>query len=118
MTKPFLDIKTGQTIEEAAAAFADELELDVVGMWAVVAFGRERFNLTGDQLTIFTRTCVSEMLSRGAVPLRSDGMDPRRWVKQPQYGSIDHQIVDQVIIEWLGSGVDTDYGLWFGTQGH
>lgn len=115
-TTNLLDIKTGQTVSQTAQAFADELALDVVGLWAIVAFGRQRFQMSDVQLADFTRLCIVSMLNAGAKPVRGDATDTGTWIEQKQYGAVTNTIVDGIIQEWLATGQDPDYGLWFGTE--
>lgn len=105
----------GQTVMEYIQTVPGELPIDAVGLWQIVPAGRQRFGLSGEELTEFVRRCVVALLVRGARPVIGGGGTRYDWILQPQYGDTDDQIVDAVVKEWLASGgTDGDPGgLWF-----
>ena len=105
----------GQTVMEYIQTVAGELPIDAVGLWQIVPAGRQRFKLTGDDLTEFVSRCVSALLVSGARPVVGGNGTEYDWILQPQYGETREEIVDAVLKEWLASGGgDCDPGgLWF-----
>jgi hypothetical protein len=104
------------TISEHILEVASELPIDAVGMWQIVPGARRGFDLEGDALTDYVRRCVTELLSRGAVPVFGGGPDgPHDWIVQRQYGSRPEEIIENVIREWLANGAQDEDpgGLWF-----
>jgi len=105
----------GNTIDEVIAMFPNELPVDAVGLWQIVPFGREGFDLHSDELTDFVRRSVSALVERGAKPVvgATDGI--HYWELQKQYGSTNKEIVNAVVNEWLvsGGGDPDPSGLWF-----
>jgi hypothetical protein len=100
-----------QWIEEAA----NELPYDAVGVWKIVPDGRMGFGLEGDALIDYVRRQITELVSRGAVPVRGGGQTEHFWIVQRQYGSRPEEIAENVMREWLARGAtEEDPGwLWF-----
>ncbi len=92
-----------------------ELPIDAVGLWQIVPAGRQRFGLSGDDLTEFVRRCVFALLAYGAKPVTGGGGTKYDWILQSQYGETKEEIIDEVVKEWLALGAaDCDPGgLWF-----
>ena len=110
------DKRSGKPLSEYIKIVADELPIDAVGLWQIVPQGRFGFGFEGEALTDFVRRCISELLSRGAVPVVGGGLDgEHEWIVQRQYGSTPEEIIDNVVREWLANGAkDEDPGgLWF-----
>ena len=110
------DKRSGKPLSEYIKIVADELPIDAVGLWQIVPQGRFGFGFEGEALTDFVRRCISELLSRGAVPVVGGGLDgEHEWIVQRQYGSTQEEIIDNVVREWLANGAkDEDPGgLWF-----
>lgn len=105
----------GQTIAEYIVTLPGELPVDAVGLWQIVAAGRQWFGLTGGDFVEFLRLGVDALLERGAKPVVGGLGTKYDWILQPQYGETKEQIRDAVIEEWLASGAtDPDPGgLWF-----
>lgn len=105
----------GQTVTEYIQTVPGELPIDAVGLWQIVPAGRQRFGLSGDDLTEFVSRCVFALMTHGAKPVVGGGGTKYDWIIQQQYGETNEEIVDAVVKEWLASGaVDSDpSGLWF-----
>jgi hypothetical protein len=104
-----------QTVMDYIQSIAGELPIDAVGLWQIVPVGRQSFELSGDELIEFVRSCIFELLMHGAKPVVGGGGTTFDWIHQPQYGETIESIVDAVVTEWLASGAeDCDPGgLWF-----
>lgn len=105
----------GQTISEHIASIPEELPYDAVGLWQIIPFGRKGFGFEGPELTDFVRRCLYALVEAGAKPVIGGGSTDYYWIYQPQYGTENAEIVENVIAEWLASGGgDPDPGdLWF-----
>jgi hypothetical protein len=112
MTQELRDKFFGTTIEEQLEETCNVLEIDGMGLWHIVSFGREGFGLSGDALVDYVRRHLWALLRKGATPVMMD--DPPYYWKPKHYGSTDQETVDAVIQEWLSSGHDPDEGgIWF-----
>jgi hypothetical protein len=94
----------GNTIEERIEMYPHELPIDAVGLWQIVSFGYDGFNLRGDDLIDFTRRCIIRLLEYGAKPVHGGKGTGYDWVLQPQYGKTSNEITDLVIAAWLAAG--------------
>lgn len=105
----------GQTVMEYIQTVSGELPIDAVGLWQIVSTGRQRFGLSGGDLTEFVCRCVFALLAHGAKPVVGGGGTKYDWLLQSQYGETKEEIIDAVVKEWLASGAtDGDPGgLWF-----
>jgi hypothetical protein len=94
---------------------ANELPHEAVGVWQIVPDGRRGFDLESDALTDYVRRQLTELVSRGAIPVRGGGGTDHYWIVQRQYGSRPEEIVENVMREWLARGAtEEDPGwLWF-----
>jgi hypothetical protein len=118
----------GNSMLQCIEGYPDELPIDAVGLWQIVPFGYEGFNLRGDDLVDFTRRCIMALLDRGAKPVRGDMSGTYDWVIQSQYGEVNDEIADSIIAEWLsygdgepkpakledGNNPANPGGIWFG----
>lgn len=112
MTKEPVDKHFGIPLSEWIARTPNELEVDAVGLWQLVSVGRSSFDLEGAGLEDFVRRSISELLSRGAKPVRAT--EGGRWLVQPQYVHGPEDMINRIVSEWLASSVDPDEdGLWF-----
>lgn len=113
MKKNARDKYFGHTIEEDLALFPGELERDAVGLWHLVATGRDNFELTGTDLINYVRRHILNLLEKGAKPVKGvrDGVHYWRVV---DYGNNPDKIAGAIIREWLESGGEIDPGgVWF-----
>ena len=115
MTEEPRDRRFGVPMSDYIVQVANELPVDAVGMWQIVPGGRRGFGLKGEALTGYVRSCIAELLSRGAVPVIGGGDTGYYWIHQPQYGSRPEEIIDNVVREWLANGAQDEDpgGLWF-----
>lgn len=92
----------------------NELDQDAVGLWQIVASGRDGFELSGEELDVFVRRSISALLVRGAVPVSASATKGKFWDERFDYGSSVEDITNNVIVEWHNAGVDPDHeGVWF-----
>jgi hypothetical protein len=111
MSKVLRDKFFGSTVEEWIERLPNELSVDAVGLWQVVAFGREGFGLSGTELVDFVRRCIQALFTKGARPVVGALDNIHIWVVV-DYGHSNE--VDAIISEWLTSGKDLDVGgVWF-----
>ena len=115
MTEEPRDKRFGVPMSEYIVQVANELPVDAVGMWQIVPGGRYDFDLEGEALTDFVRRCITELLSRGAVPVIPGADKGYYWIPQPQYGSEPDEVIGNVIRAWLANReeVENPGGLWF-----
>jgi hypothetical protein len=103
----------GIPIEEWIARVPAELEIDAVGLWQVVSFGREGFGLSDEPLTDYVRRSILALLAKGAKPVRGVTIGSRGW-RVVDYGEKPEDIADAIIREWRLAGQDPTHGdLWF-----
>ena len=88
-------------IEERIAAYPNELATDAVGLWQIVPYGYDEFDLRGDDLKEFTNRCIMKLLASGAKPVRSNGESEYDWIVDPQYGEANEEIASSVVAAWL-----------------
>jgi hypothetical protein len=106
--------ETGATIDEFLRVAPDELQIDAVGMWQIVAMGKGGFELTDAQLVEFVRRYIRVLLEHGAKPVVGVRSGPTHWLVQEQYGSMSADIEDAVIDKWQRSPeIAEPGGLWF-----
>jgi hypothetical protein len=91
----------GLTMSQVISEMPGDLSRDGVGIYQVVAPGRDDFKLAGFELIDFVRRGIDALLEAGAIPVRFGGGSGFDWVAQTQYGTEKNQIVEQVIKEWL-----------------
>ncbi len=114
MNKALKDKWFGETIEERLLKIPNELEIDAVGLWQIISFGREGFGLTGAELVEYARLNILALLNRGAKPVIADFAGENDWKIKEGYGQTREEIAQAIISEWLISGKDPDVGgLWF-----
>lgn len=106
-----------QTMSEVIRERPNELFRDGVGLYQLVAPGKNDFGLVGSELVDFVRRGIHALLDAGAVPVRFGGGSGYDWVAQKQYGTDKVQITEAVINEWLalpaGPTVLYAQGVWF-----
>jgi hypothetical protein len=91
---------------------ATELNIDAVGLWQVVAAGKNRFKLIGGALTEFVRLAIAELLRQGAAPVVG-ARAPYYW-RPVDYGSTETEILEAVVMDWLRFPEKGDVGgIWF-----
>jgi hypothetical protein len=113
MNKQRRDKFYGQTVEEWIEKIPGELPIDAVGLWQIVSFGREGFELSGEELVDAVRRSVAALLAKGAVPVVG-AMDGIRVWTPVKYGDTADETTEAIIIEWRNSGRDPDVGdVWF-----
>jgi len=113
MKKNARDRYFGHTIEEDLVLLPEELERDAIGLWHLVAAGRDNFELSGSDLVEYVRRHILNLLEKGAKPVFGvrDGVHYWRVV---DYGNNPDKIAGAIINEWLTSGVDPKPGdVWF-----
>jgi hypothetical protein len=59
----------GSTIEERLSQVPNELAIDAIGLWQIVSFGRQGFDLSGEPLTDYVRRHILALLGKGAKPV-------------------------------------------------
>ena len=104
MTAESRDRYYGQTVSEHVALVPGELPHDAVGLWQIIPFGRDAFGFEGAQLIDYVRRCLYALVERGAKPVIGGGGTDYFWIYQPQYGTTNTEIVENVIAEWLACG--------------
>lgn len=113
MTKERRDKYYGTTIEERIAQVPEELDIDAVGLWQIVPFGREGFGLAGDELDDYVRRHILALLAKGAKPVVGATDDIHYWTLV-DYGRTPDEIADAIIAEWHAMGRDPNPGdVWF-----
>jgi hypothetical protein len=113
MKKELRDKFYGSTIEERLAQVPAELAIDAVGLWQVVSFGREGFNLSGSELVDYVRRHILALLAKGAKAVVGARDNVHYWVLV-DYGRNPDEIADAIISEWLASGREPGPGdVWF-----
>jgi hypothetical protein len=113
MKKELRDKFYGSTIEERLAQVPGELAIDAVGLWQIVSFGRQGFNLSGPELVDYVRRHILALLAKGAKPVVGARDNIHYWVLV-DYGRTPDDIADAIVREWLSSGREPDPGdVWF-----
>lgn len=103
----------GSTIEERLDRVPNELAVDAVGLWQIVSFGRQGFDLSGDQLTDYVRRHLLALLARGAKPVIGAQDGVHLWMVV-DYPGTSEEVADAIIREWHSTGRDPDPGgVWF-----
>jgi hypothetical protein len=59
----------GSTIDERLMQVPNELAIDAVGLWQIVSFGRQGFDLSGEPLNEYVRRHILALLGKGAKPV-------------------------------------------------
>lgn len=113
MNKIHRDKFFGLSTDEHISQSVDELKRDAVGLWQIVSFGRQGFEMQGEELVVYVRRHLKALVEAGAKPVSGSHDGSRTWVELPYAGAADQQI-ETIIAEWLNSGVDPDAGgIWF-----
>ncbi len=103
----------GSTIEDSIMRVPAELAVDAVGLWQVVAAGRQGFDLSGGDLYSFVRQHIMALLEKGAKPVIGSADKMYFWVAV-DYGKTPDEIADAILMEWQNSGREPDVGgVWF-----
>ncbi len=106
----------GLTVEEWIARTPGELARDAVGLWQILAAGRQGFGLSGPKLIDFVRRSLLALFAKGAKPVTGDVNKVYIWARLTNYGDDPEKMADAIIEEWQKSGRDPDYGgVWFAT---
>lgn len=110
MSHEIKDKYFGVPLSEWIKNIPNELEVDAVGLWQIVASGKDGFGLKGKNLTNFLAQAILGLLEKGAKPVRSINGN---WVIQNQYGNQNHLIISRILNE-LEQGAEPDEdGIWF-----
>jgi hypothetical protein len=114
MSNELRDKFYGYTIEERLARVPGELQIDAVGLWQIVSFGRQGFDLSGEALADYTRRNILALLDKGAKPVVAvaNAIHGRVWLPV-DYGNAQDQIANAIIREWLEEGVEPNFRVWF-----
>ncbi len=113
MTDELRDKFYGTTIDQRIDQTCVELQRDAVGLWQIVSFGREGFNLSSDALPDYVRRHVLALLARGAGPVVAKETGKSGW-KLVHYGNDSSETAEAIIKEWLEEGAKSDAGgVWF-----
>jgi hypothetical protein len=103
----------GNTVEEWIAKVPGELAVDAVGLWQIVSFGRQGFELSGDELADYVRRNLLALFAKGAKPVIG-AFDGTHFWTLLNYGDRPEEMANAIIEEWLRSGCDPDAGgVWF-----
>jgi hypothetical protein len=104
----------GDTIDEWIAKTPAELSRDAVGLWEIVSFGREGFDLSGQELIDFVRRSLLALFDKGAKPVTGAADNVHIWTPLSDYGDDPAEMSGTIIEEWQRSGQDPDFGgIWF-----
>lgn len=102
----------GVTLSEWIKNIPNELEIDAVGFWQLVASGRDSFEFNDTDLLNFLNLAINSLLDKGAKPVRAS--ENGEWIVQNQYGKESGVIASNILKEWSEAGVDPDEdGIWF-----
>jgi hypothetical protein len=103
----------GTPIEEWIAMVPNELPIDAVGLWQIMAAGRGGFELSGTELVEFVRLVLLALFEKGAKPVTGATDGIHVWSLVP-YGETPSEMADAIIREWMASGREPDHGaVWF-----
>jgi hypothetical protein len=103
----------GSTIEERLSQVPNELAIDAIGLWQIVSFGRQGFDLSGEPLTDYVRRHILALLGKGAKPVIGARDGVHLWMVV-DYGQEPEEIANAIIREWQMIGRDPDPGgVWF-----
>ncbi len=110
--------------EEPVDEWLDELpsnfDYDPIGMWELLAAGRDGYGLAGDELVHFLRRAVRRLLEYGARPARTVDDGPFYWIAEVKYGETADEILDKLMSDpsaWGDGEPDYRSGLLFATPG-
>jgi len=113
MTQELRDRFYGYTIDEWISKVPGELDVDAVGLWQIVSFGREGFELSGNSLVEYVRRNLLALTAAGARPVVGALDGEHIWTKV-DYGDTADEVCDSIIAEWVASGRDPNEGdVWF-----
>lgn len=85
-----------------------------IPLWEMTKVGRHGFGLTGDELEMFVRDFILEMLSSGAQAVVGDKCARFGWSPINRFPEEPHALADSLIVDWRTSKVDPDAdGVWF-----
>lgn len=81
------------------------LNLDLYGLWDVVATGREGYGLRDHELRDYVHLYVKTLVSAGGIVIEVGPADRDRfWVAAARYGSLPHEVADTILSEWVAFG--------------
>ena len=114
MSNELRDKFYGHTIEERIALVPGELQIDAVGLWQIVSFGRQGFDLSGEVLADYLRRNILALLDNGAKPVVAvaNAIHGRGWLPV-DYGNTPDQIANAIIQEWLEEELEPNFRVWF-----
>jgi hypothetical protein len=102
----------GTSLNEWIERVPNELSRDAVGLWQLVASGRDGFELEGMMLQEFVRKCIIALIDKGAFPVRPDATS--FWRRTDEFGKSPVEISNTIVNEWVNSGREPDHdGIWF-----
>jgi hypothetical protein len=103
----------GYSMDECIKLVPGELIIDAVGLWQIMAHGRDGFELSGDDLIDFVRRCLLALFAKGAKPVVGATDGAFIW-KVVNYGKTADEMAQAIIDEWVASGREPDVGgPWF-----
>lgn len=107
--------RTGLTQSELIAIIPNELPIDAVGLWQIIAMSRLEFPIEGENLTDFARRSIIALIEAGASPVRfSEGPPNNYWEPRHCLGKDPATIAENVIAQWREDEQEADLGgLWF-----
>lgn len=112
--KTRIHIKTGISDLEWFRLSVDEAKSDPVGLWEMIKVGRQGFGLSGDELEMFIRGFILEMLRSGAQCVVGDKGARFGWSPVSQYPEEPHAFAESLIADWRTSTIDPNAdGVWF-----
>ncbi len=107
-------IKTGITDLEWFRLSVDEAKSDPVGFWEMVKVGRQGFGLSGDELEVFVKDFILEMLRSGAQGVVGDKGARFGWSPVSPCSEDPHAFAESLIADWRASKTDPDAeSVWF-----
>ncbi len=108
------DIFDGVPIRQFLEEVTWELERDLVGFWALIAEGRDAYQLQNGDLREFLVLTIGKLIISGAFPIvPSSPISSRklRWAPTQMYGTTADEIALNVVREWNNQG-EPDIEAW------
>jgi hypothetical protein len=112
--KTRIHLKTGISDVEWFRLSVDEAKSDPVGLWEMVKVGRQGFDLVGDELEMFVKDFILEMLRSGAQVVVGDKGARFGWSPIRQHPENLPAFAESLMADWRASKVDPDVdSVWF-----
>lgn len=108
------DVFDGVPIRQFLTEVAGELDGDLVGFWALIAEGRNAYQLKNADLREFLVLAIGKLIISGAFPIVSSPQFPSRklrWEPTQKYGATANDIALNVVREWNDQG-EPDIEAW------